>query len=284
MKKIFLTLFVLISVLSVNRAFSQTTPGEIFQKGLEAYYGARFADGIKYFDDYIKIMPNEINGFKYRGLCYQGKKDFQRAIEDFSSVIRMSPNKAEGYVNRGNTYIMMNNLPSAERDFKDAVKNESHNIEGYIGLSRISIAKNDFNGAEKQLSSAIAVDPQNARLFIAQAYVNFLAGDTVKIIDNFAQAMYWDSIVVFTDHNRESLQIKVESYKKALNIADQKIQKNKNSYMSYFSRGMIYFFMNNYKSARSDFKKAQELYTGNDKKLENLFALVIRSVDRNSNK
>lgn len=284
MKKNKLSLFILISIISVNTSFSQTTPAEIFQKGLEAYYGARFDDGIRYFDDYIKTMSNDVNAFKYRGLCYQGKKDYTRAIEDFSSVIRLAPTAAEGYINRGNTYIMMKNLPSAERDFKDAVKYESHNIEGYIGLSRIEIAKNNFKGAEKQLSSAIAVDPKNARLFIAQAYVNFLEGDTVKIVDNFAQAMYWDSSVVFTDHNREMLQIKVESYKKALGIADKKIQQNQYSYMSYFSRGMIYFFMNNYQKARSDFKKAQELYKGDDTKLESLFAQVIRSVDRNSNK
>ncbi|HMQ69569.1 MAG TPA: tetratricopeptide repeat protein [Ignavibacteria bacterium] len=277
-------ILLLIYALTVNIGSSQTTPGEIYQKGMEAYYGANFDVGINYFTEYIKIAPTDANGFKYRGLCYQGKKDYQRAIEDFSSVIRMAPTTAEGYINRGNTYIMMNNLSSAERDFKDAVKYESHNIEGYIGLSRIEIAKNNFKGAEKQLSSAIAVDPKNARLFIAQAYVNFLEGDTVKIVDNFAQAMYWDSSVVFTDHNRELLQIKLESYKKALKIADQKIQQNKYSYMAYFSRGMIYFLMNNYKSARSDFKKAQELYKGNDQKLEALFAQVIRSVDRNSNK
>ena len=196
----------------------------------------------------------------------------------------MAPTTAEGYINRGNTYIMMNNMSSAERDFKDAVKYESHNIEGYIGLSRIEIAKNNFKGAEKQLSSALAVDPKNARLYIAQAYVNFLDGDTVKIIDNFEKAMYWDSSVVFTDHKRELLQIKLDGYKKALKEADQKIQKNKNSYTAYFSRCVIYFLMNNYQSARADIEKAQSLYNGNDAKLEALFAKVIRSVNRNSNK
>ncbi|MCB0728725.1 MAG: tetratricopeptide repeat protein [Ignavibacteria bacterium] len=284
MKLIKLSLLVFISIITIKNASSQTTPAEIYQKGMEAYFGANFDVGINYFTEYIKIAPNDANGFKYRGLCYQGKKDYQRAIEDFSSVIRMAPTTAEGYINRGNTYIMMNNMSSAERDFKDAVKYESHNIEGYIGLSRIEIAKNNFKGAEKQLSSALAVDPKNARLYIAQAYVNFLDGDTVKIIDNFEKAMYWDSSVVFTDHKRELLQIKLDGYKKALKEADQKIQKNKNSYTAYFSRCVIYFLMNNYQSARADIEKAQSLYNGNDAKLEALFAKVIRSVNRNSNK
>ena len=56
MKKIkFAVLFFIIAQTGI--LYSQTTPEQIFSKGLEAFYGANFQEGIKYFSEYIISAP-----------------------------------------------------------------------------------------------------------------------------------------------------------------------------------------------------------------------------------
>ncbi|MEO8210782.1 MAG: tetratricopeptide repeat protein [bacterium] len=274
-------LSVILILFFITNVYSQTTPEQIFKEGLNAYYGARYQDAIKFFDEYIKSQPGDSKGYNYRGLSYQGMTNYSKALEDFTKVISISPSNTDGYLNRGNTYLLQQKFSQALTDFTDAIRFDTHNIDAYIGKSRVYYAQKKYSNAMTELNTASGVDPTNASVYITKAWVNILANDTAYVIGNVSKAMYYDSNIVFTNHKRELLNLKLKYYRNALEIANQRIQQNPNSYISYFSRGLIYFFMNNYEKAAEDLKKTKNLNNNNNSKLDLLIDQIFRSIDRN---
>lgn len=264
------------------KIYSQTTPAQNFNKGLEMYYGAKYQEAVKFFDEYIKSEPNQFKGYNYRGLSYQGMKNYPKALEDFTKAISVEPSNSEGYLNRGYTHLYQQKFSPALTDFSDAIRIDAHNIDAYIGKSMVYIIQRKYSEAMTNLNSASGVEPKSARIFITKAWVYILTDDTAKVIYNVSMAMYFDSNVVFTEHKRELLGFKLDNYRKALSIADQRIDKNPENYMSYFNRGIIYFFMNNYEKASADLKKSKSLNKNYNAKLDVLIDQIFRSIKRNS--
>ncbi len=281
MKKIKLAVLFFI-IAQTGILYSQTTPEQIFSKGLEAFYGANFQEGVKYFSEYITSAPTDFRGYNYRGLCNQSMKNYQNSIEDFTSAINLSKNNSEGFVNRGNSYLMLGNFSSAITDFSDAIKFEPNNIEGYTGRARVYTQQGKYSNALSDLNSAIGVDPKNPRIYLSKAWIHILNNDTTKIQEDISLAMYYDSNIVFTDSKRELLYVKIDNYKKVLSVMNDRVNKFPGSYLSYFSRGVVYFLMNKYSNSVSDLKKSLGLYTGNDQEFKNLVNQILRSIKRNS--
>ncbi len=282
MKTIKPSILFLLLTLSLN-TYSQSTPQEFFNNGLEAFYGARFQDGIKYFDTYIKSMPNDFQGFKYRGLCYQGMKNFPRSIEDFTSAIRVSPRNSDGYLNRGNSYYFSKNYHAASRDYDDALRLDSRNFEAYFGKARVFLDTRKFDQALKEVNLAEGVDPMNARVYLNKSFVHMQLLDTADMFEDIATALYYDSNIVFTDYRRDLLYVKVENYKNALAIVNSLIQQNPGSYMYIFARGFIYFLLNNFPLATEDLKKAVEMNKDPSSRFIEVINKIARSIDQNSN-
>ncbi len=272
-------LLFLIIIFVFKESYSQTTTPEVFSKGLEYYYGAKFQDGIQFFDDYIKSMPNDSKGYQYRGLCYQGMGNYPRAIEDFTNAVRIAAS-FENYVNRGNTYFLDNNLSSAMIDFTDAIRVNANEVEGYIGRSRVYTVQQEYAKAIADLNIASGINP-SARIYINMSWVNILADDTTAAFNNISKAFSYDSNIVFTNYKRDQLYVKTESYKFALDLQDRKIEMHPQEYLAYFSRGMIYFLMNKYEFAIEDFKKSLLLNKNGSKEFVDVMEKILQSIKRN---
>lgn len=282
MKHFYKTAIILFLMLS-KVSFAQFTPQQLFDNGLEAFYDARYQDGINYFTEYIKSNNNDFKGYNYRGLCYQAMKNYPRSIEDFTRVISVTPNNSDGYLNRGNSYYFNNNNTAAMRDFQDALKLTPNSFEAYFGKARVLIQLRKFNEALKAVNAAEGIDPTNARVYINKAFVHLQMTDTVDFFNDVETALYYDSNIVFTDTRRDLLFVKIETYKSAMGLVNMMIQQNPNSYMYYFARGFIYFLLNSFSKAKDDFNTSVQLHTKDDAQFNNVIKKIYRSIDRNSN-
>ncbi|MDQ3019513.1 MAG: tetratricopeptide repeat protein [Bacteroidota bacterium] len=264
--------------------YSQTTPEQIFSKGLENFYGGKFNDAIKFFSEYIKSAPTDYKGFNYRGLCYQAMKNYPRSIEDFTKVISIAPRSSEGFINRGNSHFFSNSYPTALQDFNDAIRINSHDIESYFGKSRVYRQLRRFSEALKEVITAEGIDPKNPRVYLNMAWVHLQLKDTAKVFKDIETALYYDSNLVFTNYRRDLLFVLMENYKNSLVVASKRVDENPNSYMAYFTRGFIYFIMNNYVLAKEDLSKSISLVKDPDPKFISVINQIIRSIKRNSTK
>ncbi len=59
--------------------------------------------------------------YNIRGMVYQERQDFERAIDDFGKAIRLDGSRPEFYSNRGIAWQSRADVENAERDFRQAV-------------------------------------------------------------------------------------------------------------------------------------------------------------------
>jgi tetratricopeptide (TPR) repeat protein len=86
--------------------------------------------------------------------------------------------------------------------------------------------------------------------------LSFFDGNTASGIDNYSQLLQIDSVNYNALSNRGILKIKSEDYKGAITDLNKCIEINSNVDHTYYSRGLAYFYVSNFESAKSDFEEA----------------------------
>ncbi|MBK8982621.1 MAG: tetratricopeptide repeat protein [Ignavibacteria bacterium] len=280
MKK-YILIFILI-IFPYCETYSQSTKQDIYQKALEQYYSSNFTEAIKYFNEYLAMDTQNWEVINFIGLSYLGLKNYPKAKENFSSVIALNKYYTKGYVNRANVYALEGNYSAAERDYNDAIKYERGNLDIYYGLSLLYISNREYDKALMELNTITSLDPKNSRAFMSKAIVNMLLDDTAKIFENVSESLYWDSNYIFQNLDKALIFTVSERFKHALNVFNEAVLKNPNSYLINFNRGIIYYMIGNFTEAIKDFEKAKKLYKGDDEKIPSLIDKIIRISKFNS--
>lgn len=81
-----------------------------------------FVEAISYFDQAIKLKPNEMMAYVNRGIAYEMKEDYQSSVGDFSKVIELFPTWFGAYLNRGNIYNKIGEYQKAIRDYEKCIE------------------------------------------------------------------------------------------------------------------------------------------------------------------
>ena len=97
-------------------------------RGWEFHQGKDYDKAISDYSEYIKLRPNDLEGYNNRGVAYGNKRDYDEAISDFSEYIKLSPNEGDGYYWRGISYRRLGKNVEAQADFNKAKE------LGYTGL------------------------------------------------------------------------------------------------------------------------------------------------------
>ncbi len=249
----------LLTLMSLNESRAQQTPQDILTKANEYYLQADFQNAIPLFTDFLESYPQHFGALDNRGLCYLALKDYGRAIDDFSAAIRVNQSSSMSYVYRAAAYLGKNNTTSAKKDYEDAMFYDVNNLEAYYGLNMLFVGTREFQKSLKLLEKATALDPKSSRSYFLKAVTYTFLKDTAKIFENVAEGLSWDSTYFLKYTSKDLIYEKAERYKNGLNMFTDQINKEPNSYLSYFCRGMIYYMMGSYDKAESDLKKSLSL-------------------------
>jgi protein O-mannosyl-transferase len=111
-----------------------------------------------------KTSPSGPNIHNNLGAIYQGKGEFQKAIDEFQLSIKINPVYADAYHNLGNTYYSMQNYDAAEASYKKAVELNLKLWQSHQNLAAIYYAKGNFNEAKKELEEAYKLNPKEASI------------------------------------------------------------------------------------------------------------------------
>ena len=277
-KYYFLILCLVLILVSSNFCFSQYTPQQIYRLGLKAYYEANFQEAIKYFSEYIQLNSNDVTAYNFRGLSYQGLKNYQDALGDFTTIIAKSPN-GEAYINRGYLYIRMEMYENAVNDFGNAIRYNPNEINGYTGRASAYIDLKNYNFALNDLSSALNLNPNAAEVLIIRGGVYLILNDTAKALEDIQKGLRSrDSIPILSTVNRGLVYLFMDDAVEMLKSYDKEVQLNPKSYMPYFKRGYMYYLLKRYSKAKDDLDKALELNGGFNKKLEEVINYIQKKI------
>ena len=94
-----------------------------------------------------------------RGVEYEIKKDYDKAIADHDQAIKVDPKNPAPYNNRGNAYIGKQDYEHALADFDQAIKLNPKYAEAYFNRGMAKRNHGDMGGSEEDIAQAKLLQP-----------------------------------------------------------------------------------------------------------------------------
>lgn len=103
-------------------AAKQDTPVDIVALGIAFLKNGQFDGAISEFNKAIKINPENVDAYYYRGCAYFSKEKFKKALSDYNKAIEIDPGYVNAYINRGYYYHTISQYPRAIQNYKKALE------------------------------------------------------------------------------------------------------------------------------------------------------------------
>ncbi len=103
-----------------KKKFKRTLSLLYTNRGVEYEIKKEFDKAIADHDEAIKIDPKNWAAYNNRGNAYLGKRDYDHAIADYDEAVKLNPKYAEAYYNRGLAKRNKGNTAGADVDIAQA--------------------------------------------------------------------------------------------------------------------------------------------------------------------
>ena len=123
-----------------------------------------------------------------RGIEYDEKRDYDRAIADYNEVIHLDPIYAKAYCDRGNAWRNKGDLDRAIADYNEVIRLDPKDAKAYNSRGIASRAKGDLDSAIADYNEAIRLDPKDAGCYKNRGVANLYAGSLSRALADLNQA------------------------------------------------------------------------------------------------
>src|SRR6516162_1111660 len=123
-----------------------------------------------------------------RGIEYDEKRDYDRAIADYNEVIHLDPIYAKAYCDRGNAWRNKGDLDRAIADYNEAIRLDPKDAAYYNNRGNAWRNKGDLDRAIADYNEAIRLDPKDAGCYKNRGVANLYAGSLSKALADLNQA------------------------------------------------------------------------------------------------
>ncbi len=229
-------------------------------KGLSLYYLERYDEALQCVKMAILFNSKEMSFYISRSKCHSALLEYDRAMKDLDYVIEAEPRRSAAYYNRAILLFTQNKSKEAIHDFDEAIalgENDAHiyfsRAAAYANLDEFQLAVNDY---EKSLE----IDPSSAEVHYYYAILlQFSMNRTEDAIEHFSKALELgfqeDQVYLSLGH----LYANSMQYSLAEMNYTKSIEQNPDSASTFFSRGTIRYFLQDYDGALDDFNHTLEL-------------------------
>jgi tetratricopeptide (TPR) repeat protein len=230
-KTIFAVIVLALALHTTITAQTEPKTAKEYSDRADKYYEKKEYD--KAIADYsaaLKIDPNYIEAFIYRGITYSFKREWEKAIADFNVALKIDANCAKdinpflaiAYERRGLTYIDKKEYDKAIADYNAALKinpDKAKTIDhrfvvAFLMRGSTYIDKKEYDKAIADCNDALKIDPNYADAFFLRgnAYVFKLEWD--KAIADF------EAVLRIDPKNSQAKRILEEMRKKKTTLTD----------------------------------------------------------------
>ena len=118
-------------------------------------------DAPAYFHRRVQADPKDTWALWMRGIGWQEKGEFDRAIKDYDECIRLDPASSSYFNSRGLAYSAKQDFDRAIKDYDEAVRLHPNYVTAYRDRAAAHSAKKDYDRAVKDYDEAIRLDPKD---------------------------------------------------------------------------------------------------------------------------
>ena len=164
----------------------------LWMRGIGWQEKGEFDRAIKDYDECIRLDPASSAYFNSRGLAYFAKQDFDRAIKDYDEAVRLNPKDVFAFNSRGSAYYDKQDFDRAIRDFDRAIRLDATFVLAINNRGIVYYAKNDYDRAIKNYGEAIRLDPKFALAFNSRAAAHCAKKDYDRAIKDYDECVRLD--------------------------------------------------------------------------------------------
>jgi len=126
----------------------------------QTYLDTDAAKAMEYFDEAIRLDPNDAGAYPSRGLAYATLGQYEKAIEDLTEAIRLNPN-AFIYGSRGLAHATLGQYEKAIEDYTEAIRLDPNFAHFYFVRGLVYADLGQYEKALQDYHEAIRLDPGN---------------------------------------------------------------------------------------------------------------------------
>jgi tetratricopeptide (TPR) repeat protein len=115
---------------------------DLLSKGNQAILSGEFNNSINYFDQALKIEPNNTSALDSKGVALGNMREYNESITYFDQVLKIEPNNTDGLNNKAAALIKLGKYDEAQIYINQALKIQPGNL---VTLSNKKVAINHGN-------------------------------------------------------------------------------------------------------------------------------------------
>jgi len=139
-----------------------STPNALsyFKKGQGYFNDGKYQQAINEFTTSIRLDPDYVSNYGWRGAAYSFLDQFQLAIQDNNMAIELNPTDDMAYNNRGAAYYELRQYSTAINDFTKAIQLDPDNALAYKNRGNSYRALGQPTLADADKTMACSLDSQ----------------------------------------------------------------------------------------------------------------------------
>lgn len=152
-----------------NQPYIEPDARDYFSRGIKIHQREELDNAIAYYTVVIELDSDSnlvTQSYIHRGLAYQRKGEFNRAIDDFTKLIEIGPNhiRADAYDYRGRVHHQKGELSRAIEDFSEAIELNPDHITALYNRAMIYMKEENYTLAVEDFRRVVQLfvdDTQN---------------------------------------------------------------------------------------------------------------------------
>ena len=216
-------------------------PAVYVDRGLAWQSKQDYDKAIHDFSEAIRLDPDEAYYRNCRGEAWALSQDVDKALADFSEAIRLDPGDADVYQDRGDAWIDKNEIDKAIADYSEAVRLAPNVALSYVSRGHAWAVKKELDKAIADFDEAIRLSPEDADAHRRRGQVWGDKNEYDKAIADFDEAIRLDPKNAYARNQRGVNWRSKHEFDKALADFDEAVRLDPRFSPGHFNRGVIKF-------------------------------------------
>lgn len=268
---------------------------ESYNTALRALGRGQYDQMTLYLDQAITLQPQAADLFYYKGEAYRLQGKYSQANEFYKKALALNPDFAPAYLGQARVAraVSPDNDRSAQASLEKALQLDPYLYEARLELADLALQRGDGQEALAQLEEVSRQVPDSVLLYYYRAQAYLMTGDLERALQDAERANQMDitflegyrllgQIAMMLNDDEKALPA-LHTYltyrpddaqalawlgtmyaaggntEQALQMFEQAIQKDSQSFDAYYQRGKLYLGQNNLETALSDLNRAVQL-------------------------
>lgn len=183
---------IMIQSAAVDCKENQTEIDTLLNTGIDLCIEGKQQKGIEYFNDLLRISPNNYLAYLNRGIAYFTLFEDDKALADFIKCTKLEPYNPQAFFQLGYLKSSQGILEEAKDYYTKSIEVDPNYLRAYGAVAIIKAMLGQVDDAIKDMNKAISIDPEYPLLYIIRAQISELKCNCLEAINNYRKAMVFN--------------------------------------------------------------------------------------------